>query len=68
VVSWEDRGALEARTCALLAGMLLARVDGKSPVEYITSDAQREQVRRFAKPFLLQPTALLQTLRQHWTP
>ena len=67
-VSWEDRGALEARTCSLLAGMLLARVDGKSPVEYITSDVQREQVRRFAKPFLLQPTALLQTLRQHWTP
>jgi aminoglycoside phosphotransferase (APT) family kinase protein len=67
-VNWEDRAALEARTCALLAGMLLARVDGKSPVEYITTDHQREQVRRFAKAFLLQPAALLQTLRQHWTP
>jgi len=67
-VSWEDRTALEARTCALLAGMLLARVDGKSPVEYITTEHQREQVRRFAKPFLLQPAPLLQTLRQHWTP
>ena len=67
-VSWEDRTALEARTCALLAGMLLARVDGKSPVEYITTEHQREQVRRFAKPFLLQPATLLQTLRQHWTP
>ena len=66
-VSWEDPAALEARSCALLAGMLLARVDGKSPVEYITTEAQREQVRRFAKPFLLQPAALLQTLRQHWT-
>ena len=67
-VHWEDPKALETRTCALLAGMLLARVDGKSPVEYITTEAQREQVRRFAKPFLLQPAALLQTLRQHWTP
>jgi aminoglycoside phosphotransferase (APT) family kinase protein len=67
-VNWEDRAALEARTCALLAGLLLARVDGKSPVEYITTEHQREQVRRFAKPFLLQPAALLQTLRQHWTP
>jgi len=47
---------------------LLARVDGKSPVEYITTDTQREHVRRFAKPFLLQPATLLQTLRQHWTP
>ena len=67
-VNWEDPAALEARSCALLAGMLLARVDGKSPVEYLTTDAQREQVRRFAKPFLLQPAAHLQTLRQHWTP
>ena len=67
-VNWEDPAALEARSCALLAGMLLARVDGKSPVEYLTAEAQREQVRRFAKPFLLQPAALLQTLRQHWTP
>jgi 5-methylthioribose kinase len=67
-VNWEDPAALEARTCALLAGMLLARVDGKSPVEYLTADAQRDQVRRFAKPFLLQPAAHLQTLRQHWTP
>jgi aminoglycoside phosphotransferase (APT) family kinase protein len=67
-VNWEDRNALEARTCALLAGMLLARVDGKSPVEYITTDTQREQIRHFAKPFLLQPATLLQTLRQHWTP
>ena len=67
-VSWEDPAALEARSCPLLAGMLLARVDGKSPVEYITTETQREQVRRFAKPFLLQPAALLQTLRQHWTP
>ncbi len=67
-VNWEDRNALEARTCALLAGLLLARVDGKSPVEYITTEHQREQVRHFAKPFLLQPATLLQTLRQHWTP
>jgi hypothetical protein len=48
--------------------MLLARVDGKSPVEYLSTEAQRDQVRRFAKPFLLQPAAHLQTLRQHWTP
>ena len=67
-VTWEDRVALEARSCALLAGMLLARVDGKSPVEYLTHEEQRERVRRFAKPFLLQPAALLQSLRQHWTP
>ncbi len=67
-VNWEDPAALEARACALLAGMLLARVDGKSPVEYLTTEAQRDKVRHFAKAFLQQPAAHLQTLRQHWTP
>ena len=41
--------ALEQRAAALLPGLLLARVDGKSPVEYITDDAQREPVRRAAR-------------------
>lgn len=67
-VRWEDPQALEARTCALLAGMMLARVDGKSPVEYITTDTQRDTVRRFAIPLLKHPALQLQTLRQHWTP
>ena len=67
-VNWEDPTALEARTCALLAGMLLVRVDGKSPVEYITTDTQRDTVRRFAIPLLKHPALQLQTLRQHWTP
>ena len=31
--------ALERRAAALLPGLLLARVDGKSPVEYITDEA-----------------------------
>ena len=39
-VDWEPRGALEARAAALLPGLLLARVDGKSPVEYITDEAR----------------------------
>ena len=48
-VDWEPRAALERRAAALLPGLLLARVDGKSPVEYIT-DASRsgELVRRGA--------------------
>ena len=35
-VAWEPWPALEARTAALLPGLLLARIDGKSPVEYVT--------------------------------
>ena len=37
-VAWEDAHGLEARTAALLPGLALARVDGKSPVEYLAED------------------------------
>ena len=39
---------LEARAAALLPALFLARVDGKSPVEYLTRDSEREAVRRCA--------------------
>lgn len=55
----ESREALERRAAALLPALLLARVDGKSPVEYITSDAARERVRRAAIPLLRSPVASL---------
>lgn len=64
--SWEPPTDLEARTCALLAGMLLARVDGKSPVEYITDDGQKDRIRRFARGFLLDQTSCLATMRAAW--
>lgn len=35
-----------------LPGLLLARIDGKSPVEYITSEETKMLVRRFAKRIL----------------
>ena len=54
-VAWEPRDALEARTAALLPGLLLARVDGKSPVEYVDRRADKERVRRVAGAFLLAP-------------
>ena len=38
--SWEPPPALEARAAALLPALLLARVDGKSPVEYLTDEAR----------------------------
>ena len=66
-VTWEAPATLEVRAAALLAGMLLARIDGKSPVEYITTDADRERVRRFAIPLLLQPASRLSDIRQRWS-
>lgn len=46
-VSWEAHDALEARVCALLPALMLARIDGKSPVEYLHS-RNRQRVRRVA--------------------
>jgi aminoglycoside phosphotransferase (APT) family kinase protein len=65
-VAWENPAELEARGCALLAGMLLARVDGKSPVEYIDAEPDRARVRDFARRHLLSPTAHLGAMRTAW--
>ena len=65
-VDWEPRAALERRAAALLPGLLLARVDGKSPVEYLRDEAQREVVRRVAAPLLRQPVDRLQSVRAAW--
>jgi aminoglycoside phosphotransferase (APT) family kinase protein len=65
-VTWEPADAIEARTAHLLPGLLLARVDGKSPVEYITGEAERETVRRVARALLAAPVERLATIRDAW--
>ena len=65
-VNWEPREAIEARAAALLPGLLLARVDGKSPVEYVTEEARRETVRRVARALLLRPVARLLPVSDAW--
>jgi aminoglycoside phosphotransferase (APT) family kinase protein len=65
-VAWEPAATLEARAAALLPGLLLARIDGKSPVEYVTEEADRNRVRRVASPLLRQPPARLAEVRQAW--
>ena len=65
-VDWEPRDALERRAAALLPGLLLARVDGKSPVEYITEDTQRDRVRRAAVPLLQRPMPTLADVARAW--
>ncbi|MGE0221931.1 MAG: phosphotransferase family protein [Acetobacteraceae bacterium] len=66
-VTWEAPDVLEARAAALVPGLFLARVDGKSPVEYITNDADRNRVRRVARPLLTDPPDRLAVVRQAWT-
>ncbi|MBI1902128.1 MAG: aminoglycoside phosphotransferase family protein [Planctomycetia bacterium] len=48
-VSVEEFKRLLARGMRNLAGCVWARVDGKSPVEYLTDPHQREEARMFAK-------------------
>ncbi|WP_374625103.1 phosphotransferase family protein [Devosia sp.] len=52
------RPALEARTAALLPCLMLARVDGKSPVEYL-DPAARQAVRDLAMPLIAAPVPAL---------
>lgn len=61
-VAWEPWPVLEARTAQLLPGLLLARIDGKSPVEYLTDERTRDAVRRVARQYLWQPATTLEQL------
>lgn len=65
-VSWENRAAIEARAAALIPALLLARIDGKSPVEYITDEQDKIFVRGFAKQYLAHPRHSLTELRALW--
>lgn len=64
-VNWEPPGEFEHRVAALLPALLLARVDGKSPVEYL-DEAGQESVRRFALAQLRTPPATLSALTLAW--
>lgn len=46
-IEWESKCDLEVRVARLLPALLLARIDGKSPVEYL-NEQQRVTVRRLA--------------------
>jgi aminoglycoside phosphotransferase (APT) family kinase protein len=65
-VDWEDGRALERRTAHLLPGLLLGRVDGRSPAEYVTSDKDKDLMRRFARAHLLKPRDRLAELAAAW--
>ena len=64
-VGWEPTSDHADRTATLLPALLLARVDGKSPVEYLDGPRQAF-VRSFAVAELQRPTASLAELRRAW--
>jgi 5-methylthioribose kinase len=65
-VTWEPAAQLEKRACALIGGMLLARIDGRSPVEYITDDMNKNKVREFARAQLKAPDTTLVAIVERW--
>ncbi len=56
---------VETRTARLLPMLLLARVDGKSPVEYL-NPLQQEKIRGFAPGIILHPASGLGDLIERW--
>ncbi len=66
-VDWEPVQSLELRAAQLLPAILLARIDGKSPVEYLLSATDKDFVRARAKPLLLRAPTHLAEVRAAWT-
>ena len=64
-VTWEAREAIESRAADLVQAFLLARVDGRSPVEYL-DEAQRDRVRRTARAMLLGRVETLADIAGRW--
>lgn len=65
-VAWEEPAALETRVARLLPGLMLGRVDGRSPVEYLDTEPLRAPVRAFARAHLIRPASNLPALFADW--
>lgn len=63
---WESADGLDKRTAGLLSAFLLARIDGKSPVEYITDPHKKDFVRQAAREFLSQSDLTLSGMASVW--
>jgi aminoglycoside phosphotransferase (APT) family kinase protein len=64
-VNWEPRQDIESRVVALLPALALARVSGKSPIEYL-DQSMRETIITITKPLVVGPSTRLEALRSHW--
>jgi 5-methylthioribose kinase len=65
-ITWEATDAFERRAARLLPGFLLARVDGKSPADYLTTEAQQFFVRVEAIEMLKAKPAALAEIATRW--
>jgi len=65
-VNWESADDLELRAAKLLPALFLGRVDGKSPVEYITNEDQKDLIRQVARPLIAKPVNRLALVANAW--
>jgi len=65
-VTWEPNSQLEARVASLLPALTLARIDGKSPVEYLDGPA-RDTVRALAITLLHQQRTTVEEITTAWS-
>ncbi len=66
-VRFEPRKDLEARTASLLPALTLARIDGKSPVEYLVGrPVEQDLVRMLAQPLIARPADSLAMIADAW--
>lgn len=68
LANFESRQLIEARVAELLPALMLARVDGKSPVEYLTGKMlEQDAVRRVARSLLISRAAHLSVISEAWS-
>jgi Ser/Thr protein kinase RdoA (MazF antagonist) len=65
-VDWEAPQELERRAARLLPALFLARIDGKSPVEYVTEEHEKNLVRTVARALIANPPPTLQHTADAW--
>jgi 5-methylthioribose kinase len=65
-VHWEGVEDMEQRCATLLPALTLARIDGKSPVEYIVAENDKRRVREIARALIVEPRARLAEIADAW--
>jgi aminoglycoside phosphotransferase (APT) family kinase protein len=65
-VDWENPSEMERRCATLLPALTLARIDGKSPVEYIVADSDKDRVRDIARALIIKPRSQLAEVADSW--
>lgn len=62
-ITFEPPADIARRIARILPGLMLARIDGKSPVEYITDESDKARVRRVSRGLLQDETRTLTTIK-----